>query len=139
MIDDARWQLVVERDRASDGKFVFAVSSTGVYCRPSCPSRRPRRENVTFFPRPQEAESAGFRECMRCRPKALSGNPQQQLVKAVCRYIEQHLDEPLTLRQLGSEFRQSPFHLQRSFKARTSGAPSFRVRCWRMRGFRARG
>ena len=87
------------------------------YCRPSCPSRRPRRENVTFFRAPDEAEKAGYRACLRCRPKAIGGNRQTEMVKAVCRYIEQHLDEPITLARLGSEFRQSPFHLQRSFKA----------------------
>src|SRR5437773_11701936 len=117
LIEDSRWQAVVTRDGASDGSFVFAVSSTGVYCRPSCPSRRPRRENVTFFAKPQEAESAGFRACLRCRPRAISGNAQMEMVKAVCRYIEQHLDEPVTLARLGEAFRQSPFHLQRTFKA----------------------
>ena len=100
-----------------DGEFVFAVSTTGVYCRPSCPARRPRRENVTFFPRPEQAEKAGFRACLRCRPKSVSGNPQSDCVKAICRYIEQHLDEPVTLERLGKVFRQSPFHLQRRFKA----------------------
>src|SRR5713226_5238282 len=84
-IEDPRWQAVLARDGASDGKFVFAVSSTGVYCRPSCPARRPRRENVTFFRQPQEAEIAGYRECLRCRPKALAGNPRQELIKSVCR------------------------------------------------------
>src|SRR6202163_148990 len=117
VIEDSRWETVLARDSASDGKFVFAVSSTGVYCRPSCPSKRPRRENVTFFLRPQEAETAGFRECLRCRPKAVAGNPRQELIKSVCRYIEQHLDEPLTLARLGSEFHQSPFHLQRTYKS----------------------
>src|SRR5437879_8203711 len=77
--DNSRWQAVLDRDGASDGKFVFAVSSTGIYCRPSCPSRRPRRENVTFFRHPQEAESAGFRACLRCRPKVVSGNPRQEM------------------------------------------------------------
>ena len=71
-----------------------------------------KRENVTFFRRPQEAETAGFRECLRCRPKAIAGNPRQELIKSVCRYIEQHLDEPVTLARLGAEFHQSPFHLQ---------------------------
>jgi AraC family transcriptional regulator, regulatory protein of adaptative response / methylated-DNA-[protein]-cysteine methyltransferase len=112
-----QWQAVMARDAAQDGKFVFAVSSTGVYCRPSCPSKRPRRENVTFFGKPDEAEKAGYRACLRCRPRAIGGNARMELVKAVCRYIEQHLDEPVTLARLGSEFRQSPFHLQRTFKA----------------------
>jgi AraC family transcriptional regulator, regulatory protein of adaptative response / methylated-DNA-[protein]-cysteine methyltransferase len=114
---DHRWQAVLGRDRSQDGKFVFAVSSTGVYCRPSCPSRRPRRQNVTFFNQPDQAEKAGYRACLRCRPKAIGGDSNSELVKAMCRYIERHLDEPLTLARLGEEFRQSPFHLQRKFKS----------------------
>jgi AraC family transcriptional regulator, regulatory protein of adaptative response / methylated-DNA-[protein]-cysteine methyltransferase len=115
--DDPRWNAVITRDAARDGEFVFAVSSTGVYCRPSCAARRPRRENVQFFVRPEEAEHAGYRACLRCRPKSFSGNTESDGVKAICRFIEQHLDEPLTLDRLGKEFRQSPFHLQRRFKA----------------------
>lgn len=134
--DDSRWQAVLTRDGASDGKFVFAVSSTGVYCRPSCPSRRPRRENVSFFAQPQEAERAGFRACLRCRPKAVVGNPRQQVVKAICRYIEQRLDEPLTLANLSAEFRQSAFHLQRTFKGVLGITPKQYADSCRMRGFR---
>ena len=114
--DSQWWQAVEARDASQDGSFVFAVSSTGVYCRPSCPSRRPRRENVTFFRRPDEAERAGYRACLRCRPRAMAHGPAG-IVRAICRYIEQHLDEPLTLERLGAEFHQSPFHLQRKFKA----------------------
>jgi len=110
------WQAVLARDARQDGNFVFAVSSTGVYCRPSCPARRPRRENVTFFPDLEQAEKAGYRACLRCRPKAAGSNATTETVKAMCRYIEQHLDEPLTLARLGKEFQQSPFHLQRTFK-----------------------
>src|ERR1700756_2012074 len=88
----AWWRAVQERDSSRDGQFVFAVSSTGIYCRPSCPSRRPRRENVAFFRRPDEAEKAGYRACLRCRPRAIGGNAQIEMVKAICRYIEQHLD-----------------------------------------------
>ena len=115
--DDPRWDAVIARNSAHDGEFFFAVSTTGVYCRPSCPARRPRRENVTFFSRPEQAETAGFRACLRCRPRLLSGNPQSDLAKEICRYIEQHLDEPITLGRLSKIFRQSPFHLQRRFKA----------------------
>jgi len=111
------WQAVVERDANQNGKFVFAVSSTGVYCRPSCAAKRPRRENVSFYPTPAEAENAGYRACLRCRPKAISGNAQIVMVKKVCRYIEQHVDEVITLSRLGKVFDQSPFHLQRTFKA----------------------
>jgi len=114
---DRNWDAVLARDASQDGAFVFAVSSTGVYCRPSCPAKHPRRTNVSFFRRPEEAERAGYRACLRCRPRAIGGNPQMQMVKAVCRYIEQHLDESVTLARLGSTFRQSPFHLQRTFKS----------------------
>jgi AraC family transcriptional regulator of adaptative response/methylated-DNA-[protein]-cysteine methyltransferase len=114
--EDRYWQAVLARDNRQDGKFLFAVSSTGIYCRPSCPARRPRRENVTFFRRTEDAEKAGFRACLRCRPKSL-GNPPTEMVKAVCRYLEHHLDESVSLSQLGREFHHSPFHLQRMFKA----------------------
>jgi len=113
---DKMWEAVVARDTAQDGKFFFAVSSTGVYCRPSCPAKRPRRENVAFFRRPDEAEKAGFRACLRCRPKSAGENPQIATVKQICRYLEQHLDEPVTLDRLGEVFGLSPFHLQRTFK-----------------------
>src|SRR5271165_1223850 len=115
--DEPRWEAVNARDAVRDGEFVFAVSTTGVYCRPSCPALRPRRENVEFFLRPELAEKAGYRACLRCRPKALSGSGQADSVKAICRFLEQHLDEPVTLDRLGKEFHQSPFHLQRRFKA----------------------
>ena len=115
--DDRYWDAVVARDPRRDGEFFFAVSTTGVYCRPSCAARRPRRENVRFFRTPQAAEQAGFRACLRCRPKAFTGNPETDGVKAICRFIEQHLDEPLTLQRLAREFHQSPFHLQRRFKS----------------------
>ena len=110
------WDAVLARDAGYDGEFFFAVSSTGVYCRPSCPAKRPRRENVTFFRRTEDAEQAGYRACLRCRPKAAGRSPQTEAVRQICRYIEQHLDEPVTLDRLGEEFGLSPFHLQRKFK-----------------------
>lgn len=116
-VDERRWNAVIARDAARDGEFVFAVSSTGVYCRPSCPARRPRRGNVRFFSGPEQAERGGYRACLRCKPKSFSGNAESNGAKAICRFIEQHLDEAVTLERLGKEFRQSPFHLQRRFKA----------------------
>src|SRR5438309_647927 len=130
------WQAVEDRDAGYDGMFVFAVSSTGIYCRPACPARRPRRQNVTFYRQPEEAEKAGYRACLRCRPRAIAGSPQMEMVKAVCRYIEQHLDEPVTLSRLGAEFRQSPFHLQRTFKSVLGISPKEYANSCRMRGFR---
>jgi AraC family transcriptional regulator of adaptative response/methylated-DNA-[protein]-cysteine methyltransferase len=131
--DGQRWDAVVARDDRHDGEFVFAVTTTGVYCRPSCPARRPRRENVSFYSRPEQAEKAGFRACLRCRPRTSSGNPQSDLGKEVCRYIEQHLDEPVTLARLGKMFRQSPFHLQRRFKAAVGITPREYADACRMR------
>src|SRR5207248_8704173 len=108
--DDRYWDAVIARHSKRDGEFFFAVSTTGVYCRPSCAARRPRRENVQFFAKPEQAEQAGYRACLRCRPKSFSGNTESDVVKAICRFIEQHLDEPVTLDRLGKEFRLSPFH-----------------------------
>lgn len=118
MNEQSAWEAVVARDRAHDGRFYYGVRTTGVYCRPSCPARRPRRENVGFYATPEEAEAAGLRACFRCRPRALTNNdPAAERVAAVCRYIEGHLDEPLTLAVLAGHAGVSPFHLQRSFKA----------------------
>jgi len=111
------WQAVQSRDATQDGKFVYAVRSTSVYCRPSCSSRRPRRENVEFYPTPMAAEEAGFRACLRCRPRLQGTRPQVAAVRRMCRFIEQHLEETLTLAKLAKTFGQSPFHLQRTFKA----------------------
>ncbi|MGA7301534.1 MAG: bifunctional DNA-binding transcriptional regulator/O6-methylguanine-DNA methyltransferase Ada [Candidatus Sulfotelmatobacter sp.] len=132
-VDQESWNAVIARDPSYDGEFVFAVASTGVYCRPSCAARRPRRENVTFFPRPDQAERAGFRECLRCRPRSFSGSPQSDVAKEICRYIEQHLDEPITLERLGKAFRLSPFHLQRRFKAAIGITPREYADSCRMR------
>jgi AraC family transcriptional regulator of adaptative response/methylated-DNA-[protein]-cysteine methyltransferase len=131
--DEESWKAVIARDPNFDGKLVFAVATTGVYCRPSCAARRPRRENVTFFSRPELAERAGFRECLRCRPRSFSGNPQSDVAKEICRYIEQHLDEPITLERLGKTFRLSPFHLQRRFKAAIGITPREYADSCRMR------
>jgi AraC family transcriptional regulator of adaptative response/methylated-DNA-[protein]-cysteine methyltransferase len=131
--DTRRWQAVLDRDSTLDGKFVFAVSSTGVFCRPSCPARRPRRGNVRFFERAQAAEQAGFRACLRCRPKAVDGNPQSALVRAICRYIEQHIEDRVTLSVLAKEFRRSAFHLQRSFKSMLGVTPKAYIDACRLR------
>jgi AraC family transcriptional regulator, regulatory protein of adaptative response / methylated-DNA-[protein]-cysteine methyltransferase len=135
---ERRWQAVVERDSSLDGSFVFGVSSTGVFCRPSCPARRPRRKHVRFFDHAMAAEQAGYRACLRCRPKAVDGNPQSALVRAVCRYIEQHVTDfhtegRLTLKGLAREFRRSPFHLQRTFKAVLGVSPKAYIDASRLR------
>src|SRR6185503_16624198 len=84
-----RWRIVLDRDRRYDGAFVYAVRSTGIYCRPSCASRRPRRGQVTFFPIPEAAEREGFRACRRCRPADAPGNdPAIALVREACRALD---------------------------------------------------
>lgn len=132
-IDARRWQAVVGRDGSLDGTFVFGVSSTGVFCRPSCPAKRPRRENVSFFDHALQAEQAGYRACLRCRPKAVDGNPQSALVRSICRYIEQHIEGQLTLSLLAKEFRRSPFHLQRTFKSVLGVSPKAYMDACRLR------
>jgi AraC family transcriptional regulator, regulatory protein of adaptative response / methylated-DNA-[protein]-cysteine methyltransferase len=118
------WDAVAARDRSMDGVFYYAVLSTGIYCRPSCPSKRPRRENVIFFRARAAAEHAGFRPCKRCKPdQAASSDSNGQLVEKVCRYIDTHPDEAVTLEALGRALGISPFHLQRTFKARTGITP----------------
>lgn len=111
------WRAVVERDKNLDGKFIYAVITTGIYCRPSCPSRVPKRENIRFFPLPEVAAKAGFRACKRCQPHRVDDpDPPIKLARQVCRYIEAHLAEVLTLQSLGDHFALSPYHLQRTFK-----------------------
>ncbi len=117
MHEENYWQAVLARDSRSNGTFVYAVRSTGIYCNPSCPSRRPQRDQVIFFPVPEAAEQAGFRPCRRCRPDE-TAKPEShvELVRRACRYIEQHLDSPPSLASLSVQVHLSPYHLQRVFK-----------------------
>lgn len=110
------WQAVVQRDRRRDGDFVYAVASTGIYCRPSCPSRRPARRRVAFFGSPQAAEAAGFRACRRCRPSSPQGSASVQRLERARRCLDRDEAGSLTLRQLAAEVGGSPCHLQRAFK-----------------------
>ena len=115
--NDQLWQAVVAKDARFDGQFVFAVSSTGVYCRPSCPSRRAHRERVKFFELPEAAEQAGFRACLRCEPqRARTMDPQVELVQRVCRLLNSNESETLKLAELATQAGVSQFHLQRTFK-----------------------
>ncbi|MEK6763385.1 MAG: bifunctional DNA-binding transcriptional regulator/O6-methylguanine-DNA methyltransferase Ada [Nitrospirota bacterium] len=109
------WEAVLNHDRRGDGRFVYAVSSTHVYCRPSCPSRRPSRNHVTFFDSPQLAESAGYRPCLRCRPQSSAGSEAEEWVERARRYLDDHAGEPITLRRLAAHVGLSSFHLQRTF------------------------
>src|SRR5471032_2756737 len=112
--DDERWAAVTRREPQADGAFVYAVRTTGVFCRPSCASRQPRRENVAFFADADAARAAGFRDCKRCQP---GGLPRElEIVKRACAALDADPQRRLTLAQLSDAVHVSPFHLQRLFK-----------------------
>ena len=115
-----KWQQVLARDARQDGRFVFAVRTTGVFCRPSCPSRRPRRDSVEFFAGPREAERAGYRACLRCKPTQVSERAQYVLR---ARQLLDNAEGVVTLAQLSKRVGLSPFHLQRLFKRATGLSP----------------
>lgn len=112
---DQKWLMVIGRNMKADGVFVYAVKSTGIFCRPSCPSRRPRREVVEFFDSPAQAQDAGYRACLRCRPEARAARLQR--VEDACRFMEENLDRPLSLSDIARRVGSSPFHFQRMFKS----------------------
>jgi AraC family transcriptional regulator, regulatory protein of adaptative response / methylated-DNA-[protein]-cysteine methyltransferase len=121
--DEERWQAVKRRDPAFDGKFLFAVRTTGIYCRPSCASRPAKRENVSFFETGAYAEKAGYRACKRCRPDKLGApDPQMEAVKRACERIEQAEEAP-KLADLAASVGLSPYHFHRVFKAITGVTP----------------
>jgi AraC family transcriptional regulator of adaptative response/methylated-DNA-[protein]-cysteine methyltransferase len=132
---DRRWQAVLARDASRDGVFVFAVTSTGVYCRPSCPSRRPRRDRVRFFSQPDEAERAGFRACLRCRPR--DADSRMKTVESICQFLHQPAEESVTLAALGERFGMNPFHLQRVFKSVVGVSPREYADAIRMKSFKS--
>lgn len=121
--DNRRWQAVVGRQVEADGQFVFAVRTTGVYCRPSCPARRARRENVRFFDTPLAARQAGFRACKRCRPDEPDLTARHRAVVAeACRRIHKATEAP-SVESLASSAGMSRFHFQRVFRQVTGIAP----------------
>jgi AraC family transcriptional regulator, regulatory protein of adaptative response / methylated-DNA-[protein]-cysteine methyltransferase len=115
--DDERWAAVQERRASADSVFYYSVTTTGVYCRPSCPSRRPRRENVAFHATRQEAERLGFRPCRRCRPNEPTRSSRYEAaVAAACRMIDSAEESP-TLAQMAEAVGMSRFHFHRVFRA----------------------
>jgi AraC family transcriptional regulator, regulatory protein of adaptative response / methylated-DNA-[protein]-cysteine methyltransferase len=117
------WEAVRRRDRALDGAFVFAVSTTGVYCRPSCASRPAKRENVSFYSSTEAAERAGYRACKRCRPDKLGApDPKVEAVKRACERIASAEEAP-SLAVLAASAGLSPFHFHRVFKKVTGVTP----------------
>ncbi len=115
--DATAWEAVTRRDAAWDGKFVYAVTSTGIFCRPSCPSKRARRDRVRFYPSPAEARAAGFRACKRCKPE--QGSVVSAAEQAVARardLLDAAGGAPVSLAELSAATGMSAWHLQRTFK-----------------------
>src|SRR5262245_24675656 len=114
--DASRWEAVKGRDHAADGAFYYSVTTTGIYCRPSCPARLPKRANVHFHATREAAERAGFRPCKRCRPNEVTlAERQKDAVTRACRLIET-ADETPTLAELASAASLSTYHFHRMFK-----------------------
>ncbi len=136
LTDEECFRALEERDTRFDGVFIAAVTSTGIYCRPSCPARKPLRKHVRFFPDTQAAREAGFRACKRCDPD--QHEHEAQLIEEVCRHIEDHIDESLTLAQLGDHAGLSASHLQRVFKKITGISPREYTEAYRLDRFKYR-
>ena len=126
---------MTNRDAKADGQFVFAVQTTGIFCRPSCRARHALRQNVRFYPDAEAAQAAGYRPCKRCQPGNLS--PEQQKIDKVtkaCRLLEQ--DTPVTLEALAEAVAVSPYHFHRLFKSVTGVTPKVWQQAWRARRLR---
>jgi AraC family transcriptional regulator of adaptative response/methylated-DNA-[protein]-cysteine methyltransferase len=129
MIDPATsWTAFERRDREFDGRLVGAVSTTGIYCKPSCPARRPKREHVTFFATGEEARAAGYRPCLRCKPDEVGRD--REAVAAAVKMIEE-AEEPLTLEEVAKGVGYAPHHFQRLFKRALGVSPAEYARALR--------
>ncbi len=134
--EDRMWAAVRGKDPRFDGQFVFAVTSTRIYCRPTCPSRRPNREHVRFFNLPDAAEEAGFRACLRCDPRRTI-DAHVELVQRICRYLDAHHLETINLADLAKHFGISSFHVQRTFKRIMGISPHQYLRAIRVGNFKS--
>jgi AraC family transcriptional regulator, regulatory protein of adaptative response / methylated-DNA-[protein]-cysteine methyltransferase len=135
MNNEQCWNYVINRDAAADGKFVTAVLTTRIYCRPSCPARHPLRKNVRFYNTPAEAETGGFRACKRCHPNEPDVTAAR--INDLCRFIETHPEDDLSLEALSQRAHLSPFHLQRVFKKAVGVSPKQYVLAQRTQRMRA--
>lgn len=133
---EERWRAVLDRDARWDGRFVFGVRTTGVYCRPSCPARRPLRTNVVFFDHPAAAEGARFRACRRCRPG--QADPRADLVRRACRRLDEPDVGPVALADLAAHVGTSPRSLVRAFREWLGVTPRQYAAARRMAAFKRR-
>jgi AraC family transcriptional regulator, regulatory protein of adaptative response / methylated-DNA-[protein]-cysteine methyltransferase len=137
--ENEAWERVLARDASADGGFVYAVASTGVYCRPGCPSRRPARENVRFFASREEAEMAGFRACLRCKPNLAGAveDPQAAQVARGATMLREAAGEAVSLQELTKAAGLGRFALLRAFKRVLGVTPAEFARAQRRERFRA--
>ncbi len=135
--EQTMWQAVLDRDPLYRGDFVYAVRSTGIYCLPTCPSRRPQPSQVTFFSTADAAESAGFRPCRRCHPRQ-SVSSDEQIVEKACNLLEQQAERPPSLKELSKALHMSPFYLHRVFKSKTGLTPHQYASAQRLGRFKER-
>ncbi|WP_246317066.1 bifunctional transcriptional activator/DNA repair enzyme AdaA [Paenibacillus agri] len=122
LLTEEKWQAILSNNAACDGTFFYAVRTTGIFCRPSCKSKAPKRENVAVFSVAEQALAAGFRPCKRCKPTG-ERLPDAEWVEIMTRYMDNHLTEPVTLGHLAEVCHGSPYHLHRTFKKITGITP----------------
>jgi AraC family transcriptional regulator of adaptative response/methylated-DNA-[protein]-cysteine methyltransferase len=138
-IEERYWRAALARDAAADGLFVYAVRTTGIYCRASCAARKPRRDQVIFFPRPGDAERAGFRPCRRCRPRESGGDETRlDAVRRACRHIDEHREEPISLREIGEHVGMNAHRIQRTFRRALGITPRQYADAKRLEGLKER-
>jgi AraC family transcriptional regulator, regulatory protein of adaptative response / methylated-DNA-[protein]-cysteine methyltransferase len=127
---DTAWAAFMRRDRSWDGRVIGAVKTTGIYCKPSCPARRPKREHVVFYASNEEARAAGFRPCLRCKPDEVGRD--RDAVAAAVKLIER-TEEPPSLAELAAAVGYAPHHFQRIFKRDLGVSPAEYARGLRSR------
>ena len=132
------WQQVLARDAAADGQFVYAVKTTRIFCRPSCPSRSPDRKNVSFYPTPELARAAGFRACLRCEPESAAprSDPQQAAIEAVSSFLTEHSNERTRLKDVSKATGVAPLTILRGFKRVLGVTPGEFAKAQRVRSFK---
>ena len=131
-VTDEQWNAIVGNDAGYDDQFLYAVKTTGIFCRPSCKSRPPNRLNVRVFENAQVALAARFRPCKRCKPTGMTV-PDLEWIDQIVRYIDRHFPEPLSLEHLAEVCHGSPYHLQRTFKRVRGVSPTEYIQHVRIR------
>lgn len=121
-VSDEQWRAIVDNDASYDGQFYYAVKTTKIFCRPSCKSRLPKRENIGYFQTAEQALSAHFRPCKRCKPTG-QRLPDEEWIALVIEYVDAHYNETLTLKTLALLSHGTPYHLHRTFKKVTNMTP----------------